>query len=433
MADLRDKLGALMKKQGLMTGAQWVRQREQVNVDRAAGRFDLERIVPGEVVGEGEDGLGFYRIRHDFPPDTIHGNLTLGALLEAQTCHVAFSACDEELADFDPRRTLFMDTETIGLAGGAGTVAFLIGAGYFLDDGVFRLDQCFMRDYDDEEPMLAYLAELFTGRETVVGYNSKSFDLPLMRTRFIQNRIPFRLDGFAHYDLMHAARRFWKVRLGSCTLQNVEKEILGLHRTGDVPSHLIPQFWFDYLRTRDARPLKGVFYHHQMDILSLVALAGHVCQVLDVPNGGGFDHAEDRLSLVRVYYRQKKYADVLTQANGFIEREDRSPLRRECLEMLASAQKRLGEFAAMAETLQLLVEEFPSNITARLELAKHHEHRTRNLERAEALVRDALDLLDTRASLGRDLGLAAGAHAEVRNRLARIEKKRRKYGGLDLE
>ena len=431
MSEIRDKLGALMKKQGLMTGAQWVRQREQVNVDRAAGRFDLDAIVPGEVVGDSD--LGFYRIRHDFAPDTIHGNVTLGALLDAQTCHVAFSACDDGLADFDPRRTLFMDTETIGLAGGTGTVAFLIGAGYFLDDGTFRLDQCFMRDYDDEEPMLEYLAGLFPGRETVVGYNSKSFDLPLMRTRFIQNRIPFRLDGFSHYDLMHAARRFWKERLGSCTLQNVEKEILGLHRTGDVPSHLIPQYWFDYLRTRDARPLKGVFYHHQTDILSLVALAGHVCTVLDVPNGGGFDHAEDRLSLVRVYYRQKKYADVVTHAYGFLEREESSGLRRECLEMLAQAQKRLKEFEAMADTWQLLVDEFPSNITARLELAKHHEHRTRDLERAEALVREALDLLDTRASLGRDLGIAPGAHAEVRNRLSRIEKKRTKRtGGLDL-
>ncbi|MFP4499981.1 MAG: ribonuclease H-like domain-containing protein [Candidatus Hydrogenedentota bacterium] len=437
MANMRDKLDALMKKQGLMTGAEWVQQKQQEESDRAAGRFDMPEVLPGEAVGEA--GAAFYLVRQDFPASFMQGNVPLGAVLDTQSQHIAFSSCDPELADFDPRTTLFMDTETIGLAGGTGTVAFLVGVGYFVDDGTFRLDQCFMRDFDEEEPMLAFLAERFIGYEAVVGYNSKCFDLPLLRTRFIQNRIPFRLDGFRHFDLMHAARRFWKDRLGSCTLNNVERHILALTRKGDVASHLIPQLWFDYLRTRDARRLKPVFYHHQMDILSLVSLTGLISQLLETPGGAGFTHAEDRLSFVRIHFRQRRYEQVVTNAMRFIEAEESGPLRQECLTMLALAHKRLKDFAAMAETFERLVEEFPSDISARLELAKYHEHRSRDLVRAEALCQQALDRLDACRTVGRAPGVPATEYDAVSKRLARIRRKLRRgatgddTGQLDME
>ncbi|HNR30512.1 MAG TPA: ribonuclease H-like domain-containing protein, partial [Candidatus Hydrogenedentes bacterium] len=416
MSEIQDKLAALSRRAGLMTGAQWARQRAEEDQRRRAGAYDLDRVLPGKEVGEGD--ARFYLIRSDFPLDVAHGTVELGAVLSTSSKHIAFSACDPELEDLDPRATLFMDTETTGLAGGAGTVAFLVGVGYFTEDA-FRLDQCFMRDFDEEEPMLRFLAELFATHNAVVGYNSKSFDLPLLRTRFIQNRIPFRLDGYMHYDAMHAARRIWKDRLGSCTLGAVEEAILGVRRAGDVPGHLIPQFWFDYLRSRDARPLTGVFQHHQTDILSLVALTGLVSQLLEAPDGGGFEYAEDRLSIVRLHFRQKHYEDVVEHALRFLESEDRSPLRRQCLEMLAFACKRLQRFEEMARFWERLIDEFPSHLDARLELAKHCEHRLRDLGRAEALCLDALDLLERRPSGGE-----APHTAAVRERIERIRGKR---------
>ncbi len=412
----KDMLRRLTERLNLMQGSDWVRQQEELEQRRAAGEFEIDTVVPGQLVPD-ESGA-FYLVRHDFPLDHHQGNVALGAVLRGSSKHIAFSACDPGLEDFDVRKTLFMDTETIGLAGGAGTVAFLVGAGYFTEEG-FRLDQCFMRDYDDEEPMLRYVAGLLENAEAVVSYNGKSFDLPLLRTRFIQHRLPFRGDGLLHYDLVHVARRFWKRRLADCSLGNIEREVLGVRRHGDIPSFLIPQMWFDYLNTRDAGPLKPVFYHHRMDILSLVALTAWLCQCLERPVGESFEHTEDRLSLVRLHFKQKHYADVIQHANAFLEREDRSPLRRECLEMLAMACKRLQKFVEMQQAWELVLDEFPSDITARLELAKHHEHRTRDLPAAEKLLAEAVERYDPAPAT-----------------LARLERIRRKLAkarrGMDL-
>ena len=417
-ADIKNKLEDLLKKRGVMSGAAWQAER-QAKLDRGE---ELQpkaqsRDLPGQL--EGTEDFGFQLIRKDYPLDTIHGNMNLGAVLESSGEHIALSAKDDELVDFDPRRTCFMDTETTGLAGGAGTTAFLVGVGYFHED-VFRLDQCFMRDYDDEEPMLQFLADRFRECDTVVGYNSKSFDLPLLRTRFIQNRIPFHGEAMMHYDLVHAARRFWKKRLKDCSLGNIEREILNIRRQGDVPSHLIPQMWFDFLHSGDARPLHGVFYHHEVDILSLVTLTAYLAQCLDAPEGEAFEHDEDQLSLVRVLYTQKKYTEVITSGNAFLERTGETPLRRECYEMMGLGAKRLQRFQDMQNFFEALLDEFPNDLQARHELAKHHEHRTRDLVTARKLCED-----------GCERALPGGVEEEAFiHRFNRIEKKINKMGGL---
>ena len=413
-------LRSLSARLGLMSGTQLARTRDDDEEQRLSGSFEIDKIMPGSFVGEDEDR--FFLLRREFPLSYAQGNLPLSTALECVSEHIALSAADPELAAFDPRTTLFVDTETTGLAGGAGTVAFLIGIGYFTED-TFCVEQCFLGDYDQEESMLRYLADRFSGFNTVAGYNSKSFDLPLLRTRFIQNRIPFRLDGVKHLDLVHAARRFWKRRLADCSLGNIEREVLGFRRHGDVPSHLIPQLWLDYLYSRDARPLEGVFYHHLMDILSLVTLTGWLSQCLAQPEGSGFDHIEDRLSLVRLHFRQKNYDEVLRHGRAFLEADERSPLRRECLEMIALACKRRQRWLDMQEALEHLIDEFPSDLTARLELAKHHEHRTRDLFTAERLCAEALDRLEIRSALARDTGIPDPTLEAFRRRLQRLRRK----------
>jgi uncharacterized protein len=289
-----------------------------------------------------------------------------------------------------------------------------------------------MRDYDDEEAMLQYLAELIGRHEALVSYNGKSFDLPLLRTRFIQNRIPFRGDAVLHLDLVHVARRFWKRRLNDCSLGNIEREILEVQRHGDVPSYLIPSMWFEYLRTRDARPLEGVFYHHRMDILSLASLTGWLSQCLEAPDGAGFEHREDRLSVVRVYFQQRRYEDVCRHAVRFLELEAQTPLRRECLEMLGFACKRLQQWELMEETWEKLVAEFPECMSAYLELAKHLEHRRRDLVRAAELCQQAITFFSgRRRSTVRAVYLQEDTDA-LERRLARIQRKLGKDGGLDL-
>ena len=395
MADLNDKLKQLMAQRGLMLGSQWRQERDRVEQQRqsarARGDFEIDKCVPGEVV-ENEAGA-FYRVRTDFPLDACQGGVPLGDIFSAAGEHIAFSACDQDLAGFDPATAVFVDIETTGLAGGAGTTAFLVGAGYFTAaPPVFRLDQCFMRDFDDEEAMLLYLQDIFARVETVVTFNGKTFDVPLLRSRFISNRLPFRLDAALHYDLIHAVRRIFKLRLKDCSLANVEREVLNIHRHGDIPGAEIPQVWFDYLRSRDARVLPRVFNHHRNDVVSLVALAALIAQRLSVPCGDGFDHAEDRLSVVRLHHRQKKFEAVVEHARKLLECETDNSLRRECLCILCSAYKRMQDWQQMEEILNLMTREFPSDLTARLELAKYHEHRSRNLAEALRICHEALQI-----------------------------------------
>ena len=396
MSEISDKLKQLLGNRSLMTGAEFVHKRKIIEQRRAAGDFEIDKFVPGEVV-ENEAGR-VYLVRHAFPLDARHGGVEIGSVLESIPEHIALTACDTDLEEFNPATACFIDTETTGLAGGTGTVAFLIGVGYF-DGGAFRLEQAFMRDYDEEEAMLQYLNGIFARCQTVVSFNGKSFDVPLLRTRYISNRLPFRLDAAMHFDLIHAVRRIWKLRLKECSLNNVERAILGLERRGDVPSAEIPQIWFDYLRSRDAQPLKRVFYHHRMDVMSLVALTAFLSQRMDVPCGEGFEHAEDRLSLVRLHFRRKRYEDAVAHAHKLLEAETDDVVRHQCLELLAYACKRMQNWPRMAETWEQMVREFPSEILGRLELAKFYEHRMRNLPAAQKTCEEAIQYLETRAAL----------------------------------
>jgi hypothetical protein len=419
MSEIQSKLQQLMRTKGVVAGSDWRVQAEEEQEKKDAGEYEIAHIVPGEIIGSEDDA--FYRVRTTYPLDTLHGHCTLGDALNASGQHIALSANDDELLEFDPLNASFIDTETTGLMGGTGTVTFLVGVGFFENDQ-FILDQCFMRDYDDEEAMLHYLGDLFKIRETIVSYNGKSFDMPLLRTRFISNRVPFRLEGAPHYDLVHAARRFWKKRLGDCSLGNIERHIMGIRREGDVPSAEIPQIWLKYLNSRDARKLEPVFYHHKMDILSLAALTGHLSQSLDAPLGEGFLHHEDRLSLIRIHFKQKKYTEVLALGEHILDSIGKDHLRHECLEMLGFAAKRTEQWVAMEHYWDTLIGDFPADLKARHELAKHMEHRRKDLRKAAELCRNAIEYVDVREATG---SLLDGENTRLAftRRLERLDRK----------
>lgn len=429
MSDIKDKLAALLAQKAVVTGAEWRRRLEDLARRRAEGEFEIDKTIPGRLVGDADSA--FHLVQHDIPLDTVHGALPFSALFTAIPEHIAFSACDPDLEEWDPAKTVFLDVETTGLAGGTGTVAFLVGAAYVVKD-VLRLDQCFMRDFDDEAPMLEYLRDVFAPAETVVSYNGKSFDVPLLRTRFIQNRIRCPLDRARHLDLLHAARRLWKARLQDCSLTNVESAVLGIERQGDIPSEEIPQLWLDYLRTRDARDLVRVFYHHKMDVLSLVTLTVHLSHCMSAAAASGLEHAEDQLSLVRLLFRQRRYERVIELGRRFLETDTEPALRRECLEFMGFAHKRLGDWTAMEDAWTVLLREFPDSAVAHLELAKHFEHRTRNLSEAERLCTAMIQYFDTRCALRND-GFDAGRRAAFQFRLDRIRRKLERATGRFVE
>ncbi len=132
-------------------------------------------------------------------------------------------------ADLDVHRCLFLDTETTGLSGGAGTVAFLVGAGY-VQGASLVVEQFLMRDYGDEPEMLLRLSQLFSRFDTAVTFNGKTFDIPLLRERFTLCRMREIWKEFDQLDLLHPSRRVWKLRLGCCRLCELEGRVLGIHR-----------------------------------------------------------------------------------------------------------------------------------------------------------------------------------------------------------
>ncbi len=420
MADMKNKLRGLLEQHGVMTGAQWRARLGELEAEREAGLHEIHTVVDGEAV-ENEGGA-FFRVRTVYEAETPHGAARLGAALDARAEHIATTANNAALADWNPAAALYIDTETTGLAGGTGTAAFLVGAGYF-EDGVFVLEQCFMRDFDEEEAMLRHLAALFRRCGAVVSYNGVSFDAPLLRSRFIGNRLPFPLDATPHYDLLHAARRLWRPRIGDCRLSHVEEEILGVTRQGDIPSHLIPEIWLDYIRSRDARKLGRVFYHHRMDILSLAALTGLVSACLRAPDGAGFAHAEDRLSYMRLLFRQRRYDDAVAAGQALLAEAPPDPVRNSALRLLAEAHKRRQDWRAMAEAWEALLEREPRSLEARHELAKYYEHRARDLAEARRHCAEALQLIATAEALQRGGGLPGWGRPDFEHRLARLDRK----------
>jgi len=194
----------------------------------------------------------------------------------------------------DPEKWLFLDTETTGLAGGTGTYAFLIGLAWW-DAGGLQIEQLFMRDFAEEHSLLHELAARITERPVLVTFNGKSFDWPLLESRFTMTRSIAAPRLSAHLDLLHPARALWKLRLGSVRLSDLERHVLdaprlGWRRDDDISSALIPQFYFDYLRGGSAEPLVGVARHNQMDLRGLAALFGKINSLL-----GAQKNADDEI------------------------------------------------------------------------------------------------------------------------------------------
>ncbi|HDZ12661.1 MAG TPA: hypothetical protein ENH53_10665, partial [Bacteroidetes bacterium] len=244
----------------------------------------------------------FYRVRREYSLSSERGNQALYHLLNRSFESARFILKQPEGIPIHSENLLFLDAETTGLSSGVGTVAFLIGLGYFQKDS-FILEQLFARDFREERAALAYLSELTQDFTTLVSFNGKTFDWPLLVNRWIFNRLPVPDHLDFHLDLLYLSRRLWRRTIGECTLGNIEKEILQITRYGDVPGYLVPQFYFDFLRTKDGTALQKVFYHNQMDILSLAALLNLQLEVLE---GHSPEVPIDHLSLGKLFLQIKE-------------------------------------------------------------------------------------------------------------------------------
>jgi hypothetical protein len=298
-----------------------------------------------------------------------------------------------------PSEWAFLDTETTGLAGGTGTCAFLVGVGRITPEGL-RVRQFFMRDYGEEASSLDALTRHLEPFRVLITYNGRTFDQPLLETRYRMNRAPTPFARFEHVDLLHGARKLWKLRFDSCRLVELENRILGVERHGDAPGALIPYLYFEYLRTQEMARLIPVFQHNATDILTLACLTAIVPlafneTLLDAANAP-VRHGAEMAALGR-WLRE---AGELDQASALFRRSIDAGLRDDLLfrtlwDLAALERKREQLPAAIAIWTDLAASRNAFQVKAHEELAKHHEHETKDYARALDLTRAALQLEDS--------------------------------------
>jgi len=201
----------------------------------------------------------------------------------------------------NPEKWLFLDTEATGFIGGGGNLAFLIGLAWW-DAGGIQIEQLFMRDPAEEYSILLELAIRLRKHPVLVTFNGKSFDWPLLESRFRTTRTIDVPVLNAHLDFLHPAREIWKLQIGSVKLGHLEERVLGAESLGwsrreDINSAMIPGIYFDYVCGR-AQQMEGVFRHNRMDLRGLAALAGRILQVLSIEHGAA---AENGLQALELY------------------------------------------------------------------------------------------------------------------------------------
>ncbi len=286
---------------------------------------------------------------------------------------VALLANIPELALFNCTDALFLDTETTGLAGGTGTLAFLIGLGWF-ENETFVTRQIFARDFSEERASLSFLLEMARDKGFIVTFNGKAFDVGLLSTRFVLNRLPDLLAGMPHLDLLHPSRRLLGHRLDNSRLMTLEKEILGIHRDGDIPGSEIPQRYFDWLRNRDARFMVDVFEHNRLDVISMAILTLHLAEMLkfdyDITTARHFD----LLAVSRLFLDRGDSSGAMIILESLINLEN-SDVASEARRTLSLIYKRSGRWSDAVRIWESILMDDPGNYFAAEELAKWFEHK----------------------------------------------------------
>ncbi len=378
---------------------------------RASSCKRLVRLLDGEIRNNPLGSHTYVQRRFTHPPAQAIDSR--GLKLIAQSAEDSIS---------DTGQWLFLDTETTGLAGGTGTYAFLVGLGLWERDD-FVVEQYFMRDHSEEPSLLLGVLERLNQRRVLVTYNGKSFDWPLLQTRFQMTRIGMIPELLAHLDLLHPARQIWRLHLKSVALEQLERHVLHMDRGQDIPSATIPQRYFDFLRGGSPDAMAAVFYHNQRDLLGLAALALRMTDILGNPEQSDCCAAElfgvSRLlqrrgknRLAGLIYRKALDSGLPRVAEQIAQRE------------LALMAKRERNYELSNALWEMLLDDSIEGLKAYRQLAIYYEHHELQLQKAAEFSRKAIVKLQQAFQAGR---LSSQKyqhwHASFHHRLARLEKK----------
>jgi uncharacterized protein YprB with RNaseH-like and TPR domain len=411
---LRGVIGGGIKAQGSPGGC---KEQDPPYADSRLQRDAIADVLDAQ--WQERDGQRFLVVDRTYVPGYRHGSMVLADGLPPSDGLwprlTLLANAPSDARTVAPSHLFFVDLETTGIAGGAGTYAFLVGCGWFAG-GTFRTRQFFLSSFTAERAMLEAVTEAAGTAGTVVTYNGKSFDLPLMETRFALHRLPTPFAGMPHIDMLHPARRMWRGLDSACRLSTLEESLCGYVRDGDVAGFEIPARYFRYVHAGDARPLAAVFEHNRLDLLSLALVTSRAAQLLD-EGAPAARTAREALGMGRLYERGGMMREAKSCFARAIDIDDRDEeLRAEALRAYAVVSRRLRQYedaaSAWRRVLGLPVCPRPIEREASEALAVHLEHRRRDLASARDFT---LRLLNVDESVPRRQAAAY--------RLARLDRK----------
>jgi uncharacterized protein len=379
MESLSDKLKSL----GVQVGT--ARIKPPADKPRLPG---IESVVPGEVAttAYGET----YVVTEQIPIDMNHGNVRL--VKPAHAPVISQWSGFPDLGEIQFGNFLFLDTETTSLAGGTGTIPFMIGLGYLQED-CFKVIQLFLRSPVEESAQLAWLAQFADQFEVLVTYNGKSFDMPLLNSRYVLNGLTNPFVGKKHVDLLPLSRRIWKSRLVSRGLKDIEKEVLHFQRSmEDIPGWMVPEIYFEYARTGSLANMPGVFYHNKYDIVSLAALYVYLSQYLSDPTRMPENYSLDVMSIGKLYEDMGN----IDQAIALYEQSINAGLPKafliSTLHRYALIHRRSGQWKEAVDLWAKAAD--LGDMDACIDIAKVYEHQFREYDTALTWTEQAINLLN---------------------------------------
>ena len=392
LAQLRSKMAEILQNPALMPGFSGGASEAPSEPPPATLPFTREELASGPL----------YR-RHQLLERSHHvGRMPVDAAASSSPELLGLLALDPRISASDPRKALFFDTETTGLGGGAGVLAFLVGLAWFDDELRLHSEQLLLRSPAEEEPLLDALTEHVERADLLVSYNGKAFDLPLLNGRMVMNRRR-KLPDRAHLDLLHIARRLHKARLGPCRLIGLESDVLGFVRGPDIAGADIAPRYAHFLRSGDDSVLDAVIEHNAWDVVSMAALVGLYGEPFDLL------HQQDLLGLAQTFKRARAYDEAARAAEAaHVRGAGPGALRAhgEIAKARGDRGKALLHFEAFAAEVD--------DPAVRLELAKLYEHHVRAPASALGWLEQGTGETDAQAERRR---------ARLANKLARAEKK----------
>ncbi len=324
------------------------------------------------------------------------------------------------------RKAIFFDLETTGLAGGTGTFAFLVGMGFIETDAI-RVRQYLLPDFSFEWLLLKHLQMVFPEYDYTVSFNGKTFDIPLLANRFVLNRLENILDTHYHIDILHAARRIWRNILPNCDLQSLESHVLGHQRKNDLPGHLIPHAYFEFINKRHLWMIQDVLEHNFWDVINMVLLTTRLAAAAEYPDRF-LDTIEEKFALAEYYFKTRQDEAALNILESILKSENQLRPQQELqiFFTLAMVLKRKGMAQKSVHYLWKLLERNQTHPRVIEELAKYYEHQEKNYALALELVERGLTRLEMLQQLNRSI-FSHSFYQALQHRRDRLRRRLQKH------